>query len=359
MKTDRTGTAKWNEKHCYWRIAVQKDGERKQFYSSTPGRTGQREANAKADAWLSGTVDVGRMKVSEVYALFMEQEKGRGSSANFESVESIGRIWILPKIGKKKISAVKIGDYQSILIDAEKAGKARKTLSNIRGIISRFSKFCRQNGYSDVYTMDLEVSKHAPKKVKNILQPEELRTLFTSDTTELYGKPAYDTYINAYRFQVVTGLRPGELIGLKWSDVDAHEIHVRRSINVRGEVTRGKNDNAIRNIPVTPLIRRVLDDQRQIINTRGYVFGIASEHTYYNRWRRYCAYNNIPSHSLYELRHTFVSIAKVLPEGKLKTIVGHSKSMDTFDVYGHELDGELRESAQILDAEFERLLLKE
>ena len=48
----RTNTAQWEEKYQRWRIAVQKDGVRKQFYSSTPGRTGQREANAKADRWL-------------------------------------------------------------------------------------------------------------------------------------------------------------------------------------------------------------------------------------------------------------------------------------------------------------------
>ena len=60
--------------------------------------------------------------------------------------------------------------------------------------------------------------------------------------------------------------------------------------------------------------------------------------------------------SLYELRHTFVSIAKVLPEGQLKTIVGHSKSMDTFGIYGHELNGEREKSAAILDDEFTRLL---
>ena len=60
--------------------------------------------------------------------------------------------------------------------------------------------------------------------------------------------------------------------------------------------------------------------------------------------------------SLYELRHTFVSIAKVLPEGQLTTIVGHSKSMDTFGVYGHELNGEREKSAAILDDEFSRIL---
>jgi len=37
----RTNTAQWEEKHQRWRVAVQKDGVRKQFYSSTPGRTAQ------------------------------------------------------------------------------------------------------------------------------------------------------------------------------------------------------------------------------------------------------------------------------------------------------------------------------
>ena len=52
----RTNTAAWDEKRKHWRISVQKDGERKNFYSSTPGRAGQREANKKADAWLDGQI---------------------------------------------------------------------------------------------------------------------------------------------------------------------------------------------------------------------------------------------------------------------------------------------------------------
>lgn len=32
----RTNTAQWEEKYQRWRIAVQKDGVRKQFYSSMP-----------------------------------------------------------------------------------------------------------------------------------------------------------------------------------------------------------------------------------------------------------------------------------------------------------------------------------
>lgn len=49
----RTNTAQWVESRNRWQINVQKDGIRKTFTSSKPGRTGQREANAKADKWLT------------------------------------------------------------------------------------------------------------------------------------------------------------------------------------------------------------------------------------------------------------------------------------------------------------------
>lgn len=54
----RTNTAVWMEKQNRWQVKVQKNGERKTFTSSKPGRVGQREANAKADAWLDEGVEL-------------------------------------------------------------------------------------------------------------------------------------------------------------------------------------------------------------------------------------------------------------------------------------------------------------
>ena len=61
--TTRTNTAKWTGTR--WRIDVQKDGTRKSFYSSTPGRTGRRDANAKADKWLQTGVTDTAMRVRQ------------------------------------------------------------------------------------------------------------------------------------------------------------------------------------------------------------------------------------------------------------------------------------------------------
>lgn len=66
--------------------------------------------------------------------------------------------------------------------------------------------------------------------------------------------------------------------------------------------------------------------------------------------------NNIPHVSPYEMRHTFVSVAKNLAEGQIKSIVGHSKNMDTFGIYGHEVNSELQKTARDLDVIFAEII---
>ena len=68
----RINTAVWQEKYKRWQINVQKDGIRKSFYSSTPGRTGQREANKKADQWLDGDIQNPSAAVNVLYAAYLE-----------------------------------------------------------------------------------------------------------------------------------------------------------------------------------------------------------------------------------------------------------------------------------------------
>ena len=97
----RTNSAVWQEAYSRWRVAVQKDGQRRYFYSSTPGRTGQREANRKADAWLEDGIGVKVGRVEDVYKIWLEGLKQTTSPSNYEPIESRWRTWVLPIIGKK------------------------------------------------------------------------------------------------------------------------------------------------------------------------------------------------------------------------------------------------------------------
>lgn len=86
------------------------------------------------------------------------------------------------------------------------------------------------------------------------------------------------------------------------------------------------------------------------------MFEISSELYYWKRWQAYCKANGIDRISVYELRHTFVSVVKTLPEGEIKELVGHSQNMDTFGQYSHALTGDAENTAQAVNAAFLKLL---
>lgn len=352
----RTNTAKWEEKYHRWRIAVQKDGVRKQFYSSTEGRTGQREANAKADAWLDDGVAVKAGKVENVFPLWFEDLKLTTSEGNWRPAESRFRTWALPVIGKKRVTNLTDADLQTIINKAAAAGLSKKTLQLIAADLRAFCKYCRKARLTTYRPEDLQIPAGARLKGKTILQPADLKKLFAIDTTVHNGRIIHDDLINAYRFQVLTGLRPGELLGLQWSDIEDGVVHVRRSVNMQGEVTQGKNQNAVRSFALSALAASVLEAQRVSTGRMESVFCIDREDYYNKRWGTYCRVNGLQHTSVYELRHTFVSVVKTLPEGEIKSLVGHSANMDTFGQYSHALTGEAQRTAESVNATFTKLL---
>ena len=133
-------------------------------------------------------------------------------------------------------------------------------------------------------------------------------------------------------------------------------VNVSRSVNVEGEQTRGKNENAVRSFQLSALACHVLDEQREAAGGLGSVFRITNEQHYYKRWKTYCAVNSLTPCSLYELRHTFVSVVKTLPAGEVKSLVGHSADMDTFGIYAHTLTGDAAHTAQAVNGVFLQVL---
>lgn len=344
----RTNTAKWIESAGRWQINVQKDGVRKTFTSAKPGRTGQREANAKADAWLDNGIASSGLRCGMCLDLYVESR--RGTIAPESTKSELARInrWIRPIIGKKRINAITEGDLQNILNKAGKKGLAKKSICNIREIIIKWMKFCRKNKFTTLNPEFLEIPQGAPSKEKRILQPDSLKILFSSDQTEYRGRLVFDRYVYAYRFAVLTGIRPGELLGLRWTDISGDTVFLKRSINTSGRETQGKNNNAKRTFVLTDMAKSVIQAQRQLSGSDS-VFEIESQSTYRHRWQKYCETNGIQYVSLYELRHTFVSIAKELSDGELRQLVGHSKSMDTYGIYSHDMQNDKRRTAAKLN----------
>lgn len=352
----RTNTAVWLDKYNRWQIKVQKDGVRKTFTSPAPGRNGQRECNRKADDWLDENIDRSRDRVSALAEEWLKAIEDTTSTGNHHNEQSICKTWLIPNIGNLRISQLNEGHLQAIINKASKAGRSKKTLTNIRASIMNFLKFCRINKATTLFPENLQIPKSAPRSAKKILQPADLAKVFATDTTVMRKKRVFEPYIYMWRFQILTGLRPGETRHLKWSDIDGDNVYTQGAMNIRNELTTGKNENAIRHFALTALAQQVLKDQKSLGLDGEYIFPAPVYRTYSNRWAMFCEHNSIPHVAPYEMRHTFVSVGKNLPAGQMKRLVGHSKNMDTFGVYGHELRGEMKQTAAQLNELFDAII---
>ena len=366
MSTARRSEAIWIDKKGYWQIKVQKNGERKAFTSSIKGRKGKHAAEAKADDWLEkGTLD---MRFDSAWCEFINDQQQRTSEASWKKHEQYANNYILPNVGKRKLSTITPVMWQSCIDSAAKKGLSRRSCSNVRATITAFVKYALRARW-DIQRLedgDLAIPRAAmPGKGKKVLQPDALRKLFEDPSLILYGKPRIVQYSYAWQFLAATGLRRGELCGLKAEDLEGSILHVRRSINSTRQVTSGKNDNARRTIELSNTALAVLDRQREMLRLNGiksaWLFPdkygeCANPNHIYDQWKSWCKQNDVDL-SLHELRHTFISINRAdLPLELIKSVVGHSSSMDTFAVYGHEVEGDRHRAACIIDSVFTRIL---
>jgi integrase len=345
-------------------------GVLKSFTSTKPGIAGKREVLKRAREYEDGKrVDLRSLPLNKVWPQFLDRiidRKGKGES--YIQNETYGRLYILPVLGKRKVSNITLDDWQSVISTARPQGKTRKdgsryfqtlklskkTISNLRNAIMMFIKYAVERDYMDPLRGALYVPDTAPTVGKEILQPEHIKRLF---------EPSDDWYIDALRFMAVTGLRPGEVFGLKIADYHDGMITIRRARNYRGQETTGKTKNAQREIVLHEIAKGVAETAVKKAQNLHSVYMFCNrigepgaQRGAYSAWKRIAAARDLPG-TPYSLRHTFISMVKNdLPEQMIKAIVGHSVSMDTFGVYGHKVDGDMAKAAKIMDITFGRKL---
>ena len=340
----------WNEKEQKWVCRVTVDRITKKFVSRVKGPAGKRRVLQSVQAFESGLHSDSRT-IEDEWQRYIQDVEYRSSLCNVQNLAQIKRLYFPSTILRRKFKDVHLTDFQRVINEARKQDGtplSRKSLSNIRTTIVSFLNYARIDGATDMLPNGLYIPKIAlEKKEKQILQPHQIRAIFSKYDDEFY--------INLWRLMLLTGLRPGEALGLQWSDIKNNRIVISRSINRNREITPGKNVNARRMIPISDILIKILEDQRQrtLYMKSEWIFPshsgtIPSQSSIKNSLYR-ISKDLGTSVSPYCLRHTFISMVKnELPEQMIRQIVGHSASMDTFGTYGHMVDGEIeRASAQI------------
>lgn len=343
-----------------WRIRVQRDGKKYSFSSSLPGAKGRKECREKYERWLYDNETVGGKSVGRVASEYLNDLSSRcgTDSAAYIQNERYIRLYIAPICASKKMCKMTLRDWQALINGAAgRDGKplAHKTLINLRGIISALVKFGYANYECELLRGELYIPKGHPKKEKEILQPTQLKALF--EPSDLWYHPLFC-------FLAITGMRPGEALGLQIDDIKGDRAYINRAVNSNGKITPGKNENARRMVPLGALALGIVQNtirrnERCNLHTSWIFCDVngarGNQSSMRNHWLILKEERGL-SGTVYSLRHTFISITKsVLPESVIKDIVGHSVSMDTFGTYGHIVDGESQKSAEVIDLTFGQL----
>lgn len=349
----------WLPNESRWSMRVTVNGISKRFTSSKPGIAGKKEVLKKYRAFFEGA-DFENLLFADAWQRFLDyivDKNGHGES--YINLEKYGRLYILPKLGKKLLITCQLPDFQECISKARRtsggsAPLSRRTLRNLKASIMQFIHYSVSCGYMDPLRGALYIPKTAPDNKRVILQPDDIARLFTPSKSE-------EWYVNIFRFSLVTGLRTGEVLGIQNGDIKNNVLTISRAVNCRNQITEGKNQNARRQIYLNKIARRIISEN-QFRNGRlatPWVFcsktgAPLSQSSLRNSWLRLAKEKNLPG-CPYSLRHTFVSLLKnEMPESMLKSIVGHSASMDTYGIYGHVVNGEMEAAARIIDINFEK-----
>lgn len=162
------------------------------------------------------------------------------------------------------------------------------------------------------------------------------------------------------------GLRRGELMGLRWCDVDLAEgvISIERAYDPKErEFIDPKSEAGRRRIPVAGALRLAFLEHRVAFgpfDPDALVFGEGGrpfdDEPVHDRARAAWKTAKLEPTTLHEARHTAASvmIAAGLNLKALSEFIGHSSITTTLDRYGHLLPGSVAEATGLLDAYIDR-----
>ena len=314
-------------------------------------------------------IDYGRAKTYTVGSwleVWMENyARVKLRPSTFKTSQGFLKNHIKPQIGSVPLADLTSLDlqrfYKHLLdggrvdrIEAKKKpkGLAPKTVRNIHQMIgSAYNLAMEQRLVTKNPTQGCALPK---------VEHKEMKTL-TADQLSAFFQEAKDSGVyELYYLDLATGLRRGELLGLKWTDVDFQHgaLKIQRAISRQnGKVVEAplKTKNAYRTLPMSADAIDVLMQQRRKTGNSEWVFpsptGSPMHPDSVTDWmNKFSKRHELPHINPHAFRHTMASMLYFngVDSVSISKRLGHAQVSTTANIYAHVMEAADRKNADIL-----------
>lgn len=270
------------------------------------------------------------------------------SKAIYESISKQLLLYFGEDCLVSDINRAKIADFFNYCLEK----KYKKSFINLKfGILKRVLVLAEEYGVIDKvpnlrFKMPMETEM--TQKVKAFSE-NEVRLLLNSCKNQVLR--------NYLQIAFFTGCRTGEILALKWSDVDfkAGKISINKTINYY-DITLPKTRSSIRDIDILPLVKEALKRQKQLSGKNEYIFCSKDNYIRFHdklqkEWKLLLQNVGLEYRTLYHTRHTFASIMLSHSENLLwvsKRMLGHTNANMTLKIYAHYVETQRQEHGMFL-----------
>jgi len=357
----------FKRKNGTWRAQITLDGKRLSHTGQTYSECREwiRETQRRLNTGL--TFAGSQIKLGEYLSDWLETTKATVRPKTWRQYKQIANDYILPSLGRIKIMALRPDQIQRVYDQLLREGKGRRTVQLVHAVIHRSLAQAVKLGLLGRNPDDATSPPKPKKREVKILDQGQVHRLLIAARTRGFGRLAL------FHLALVTGMRQGELLALKWDDLDltAKSLQVKRQLKrVPGggfNFAPPKTKAGYRTIRLgdrtTTILKRYYQVQLDVKSKAGEVWqehGLVYPSTVgtplnprnvVRTFKKLLADAGLPEIRFHDLRHTAASI--MLNNGIDVLIVskrlGHSKPSITLDIYGHLIAHSQEKAAELVD----------
>ena len=307
----------------YW-INIRFNGQRHRIASPDRTLAGSQSYEATLRRRLAqGKPITDEPDITMLFSVFVERWLDTYVRSNNKPSEQLNKKTAVknhlkPFFGKMEISKINALHVEEFKQKKQNEGKCNKSINNYLGMLNKCLN-CAQEWNVIKTVPKIKMLKVPPQKF-NFLKEEEYNELLKQAL-----KISPDFY-NMVLFTLRTGVRVGELMGLKWGDVDFEKkiVTIKRSL-VNGIMGSPKS-NKERNIPLSDDIYAILKKDRELKDNYIFLDKMVSRFSLNRALKKACKRASVEIRGWHDLRHSFAS--KLANNGislqVIQTLLGHS-----------------------------------